>query len=771
MSHYRPVAFLLLASFMPVLIGMAQTKRSITAEDCVTVRYLNDDGAYSPLQINRQGTRLAYVVKNPNLHLNRNDIQLYVKNLVTGSQDAGNVVLVADTISQIHWAADGKRLFALTSGGAHVSVSTIDTVTGEHSVAASSSSDIKEYTIDAAGDMIVYAIEDQPGVHVNGPTAKEIAAGYRIPFQSREQTQQLQRHLFMTKRSGSGNWDEPKEISVRSPLTGQLLTGFSFTTSLRLSLSPNGKKLAFTYIISEQERLPVEWTDSLIGAQVLKDGSPPMTVLLIDLSTMQAALPFKTAWAFSIPMWAFDSGSFAIVATSPIGSSWEQSDARDHQDIVGSAHLFWIEPDSGKIEEVTSHVGDILHGPLWWGPKGDMLVETEGNAVTRLLHDGTGWRSAATFRSPPVDGSPYTPVVSDGASIIREREGPAAPPELVRYRLDQPEVTSFAKLDPQFDLLTLAPAKHVEWETSTGYKVSGLLMLPPDYSDDQAYPLVIQAYHQFEKFFCDSGEGHWPSLVPQPLANAGILYLIRTSHDDGYKKEDLDHQPSQYPGGIGEAALQMDIWDSAIKAFSSRGWVDPKHVGIIGFSRTGWYTEFALTHSEAHYAAATVTDNVTYSLGSYFLFHLQRQIRGDDAMYGGPPYGATLKNWLKYSPAFNLEKIHTPVLMEEMGYGVAYDSELAPPVNLTSHYELFTGLNRLNKPVELYYYPLEDHTPDHPQGRLASLQRNVDWYRFWLQGYERPNPEDADQYKRWEALRDLQSKAGNDVNSAGSLPQ
>jgi hypothetical protein len=55
----------------------------------------------------------------------------------------------------------------------------------------------------------------------------------------------------------------------------------------------------------------------------------------------------------------------------------------------------------------------------------------------------------------------------------------------------------------------------------------------------------------------------------------------------------------------------------------------------------------------------------------------------------------------------------------------------------------------------LYYYPNEQHQPDHPQARLANLQRNLDWYRFWLQGYERPNPEDPDQYKRWEHLREL----------------
>jgi hypothetical protein len=130
-------------------------------------------------------------------------------------------------------------------------------------------------------------------------------------------------------------------------------------------------------------------------------------------------------------------------------------------------------------------------------------------------------------------------------------------------------------------------------------------------------------------------------------------------------------------------------------------------------------------------------------------------------MYGGPPYGKTLENWQRYSISFNLDKVHTPLLMEEMGLGVHDDRQNLIPRDLAIHYEISKGLIRLGKPVEMYYYPDEGHQPDHPKARLESLQRNLDWYRFWLQGYERPDPEDPDQYKRWEhlkALRDADSE-------------
>jgi dipeptidyl aminopeptidase/acylaminoacyl peptidase len=736
------------------LTGAAQTKRTITVRDCVTARYLNDDGLYSPLQINRQSTRIAYAVKAPNLEANRNEIQLYVKSLSTKSESPVKRILVADTISQIHWAGDDEHVFILTNEGPHVVVANVDVASGERNIVAKGDSDIKEFSVDAAGDTVVFATDEPEGAMFDKPTTQQMAQGYRILFQSPDRTHLwIRRRLFLTRRSPSGTWSQPQAITISSAFSAKKLTSFAFTPDLRLSISPDGKELVFTYLIDED--LPRDWARSMIGGLGIKMGVPAMTVLLIDLSTMQASLPFKTAWAYSLPLWSADSKSFVIAATPPVGSSWDQTDIREHQDEDGATRLFWVEPGSGKIEEVARHVKDSLHAPLWWGPTGEILVQLDDSTISRLSHSGGVWHEVGRFHIPWGQGSHSQYLVSDGVNFIEERDGPAIPPELLWYDAGTQQLTVAEKLDPQFDTLTIAPMKRVEWKTSTGYTINGMLLLPPAYSEKQAYPLVIQAYHEEEKFVCDYGEGHWPSLVPQPLADAGILYLIRTGGDE-FKKEDLDHRPKQYPGGIGEAALQMDIWDSAVRVFALRGWVDPHRVGIIGFSRTGWYTEFILSHSKIHYAAATDTDNVTYSLGTYWLFHSKGIIQSFDAMYGGNPYGADLKNWEDYSATFNIDKIHTPILMEEMGYGIPYDNEEAPPLNLSTHFDFFTGLNRLNKPVELYYYPMEEHTPDHPLARLYSLQRNVDWYRFWLQNYERPNPEDPQQYERWEHLQVLQ---------------
>jgi hypothetical protein len=303
----------------------------------------------------------------------------------------------------------------------------------------------------------------------------------------------------------------------------------------------------------------------------------------------------------------------------------------------------------------------------------------------------------------------------------------------------------------------MAAVREVHWKTSTGYPVTGLLLLPTHYDPAKQYPLVIATKFTRGEFACDSGAFHSPSFAPQPIANAGMMYLMRYTPAGEDLAAEKSFYPKGYPGGVAEAAFYMDLWDSAVDSLAAQDLINLDKLGIIGFSRTGWHTEYILAHSRHHYRAATVADNVQYSLNEYWLSFSHSFGPSAEEIYGGPPYGDTFKNWMKYSISFNLENFHTPVLMESNGYGAVPD-RASVPWGIAFTAEVFTGLTRLNKPVELYFYPDEQHQPDHPQARLASEQRNVDWYRFWLLGAEREHhPEDPDLYKRWNHLKALEA--------------
>ena len=112
-----------------------------------------------------------------------------------------------------------------------------------------------------------------------------------------------------------------------------------------------------------------------------------------------------------------------------------------------------------------------------------------------------------------------------------------------------------------------------------------------------------------------------------------------------------------------------------------------------------------------------------------------------DAFFGGPPFGEEYANYKKLSPGLNANQVNAPLLRE-------YGSDVG-----VQSLEFYMALRRLGKPVEQFIYPGAPHIFDLPSYREASMQRNLDWFRFWLQDYEDPSLVKREQYERWRAMR------------------
>src|SRR3546814_6007431 len=48
--------------------------------------------------------------------------------------------------------------------------------------------------------------------------------------------------------------------------------------------------------------------------------------------------------------------------------------------------------------------------------------------------------------------------------------------------------------------------------------------------------------------------------------------------------------------------------------------------------------------------------------------------------------------------------------------------------------------------ADLYVFPHEPHIKFQPRHKLAVYQRNLDWFRFWLQDYEDPDPARSEEH-------------------------
>jgi dipeptidyl aminopeptidase/acylaminoacyl peptidase len=736
------------------LAGLARAqKRAIVPSDCLNIHYVDRDS----VSLSLDSSLLAYIVKAPGGDSDSDLRHLYV--MEPRKPDSAREVIAGDKISEVKWLPDGKRVLMLMNQKEVTSVVDVDVLTGHVTAITHTERDVLEYSSDSAGTSVVFTT---PNLDVGKQEpittdSDELQNGYRIsfdkPLRASQQTINL---LYRTSLKATGEWTTPAPIIFQDPYNGNQAAGMP---GLRyLSLSPDGRKLLFTY---SSGQLP----DTLRKSAMWRYG----TTVLYDFQSEKITLPMPLSGSvWSIPLWSRDGQSFIAVAKPPVNSSWERRDIADHRTEGADVDVFWISLDSGEIQEVFAHAPDDHKGPLAWLENGDVILQTSARTVTRFHREGGEWKQISNAEIPITNYYRFSIqdlATSDGTLFVGTYQTPGIPQDVFSFVSTQNKLQVVTKLNPQFEELKIAPFEKIDWKTSTGFSASGFLFMPPDYVPGRRYPLVIQTKGNQGWFSCDSGSVGGPSFQPEPLADAGMMYLVRYTPDDWKQADEIAQYPKQYPGGLGEAAHLMDVWERAIESLDKRGLIDSAKVGIIGFSRTGWEVEFDLVHSKVKFAAATATDNITYSLGEYWLRPDAQLISEYDAMYGGPPYGKTVKNWLDYSISFNMDKIHTPLLMELSGYGAQDDVPGMIPEALAADYEVFTGLSRLGKPVEFYYYPNSNHTMDVGQGHVANLNRNYDWYRFWLQGYEDPAPSKREQYQRWEHLRELRDA---DQKAAGS---
>lgn len=291
--------------------------------------------------------------------------------------------------------------------------------------------------------------------------------------------------------------------------------------------------------------------------------------------------------------------------------------------------------------------------------------------------------------------------------------------------------------NPQLTTIALGEATVYHWKDAGGRAWTGGLYKPANYVAGQRYPLIIQTHGFPAKEFHPSGM-YPTAFAARALAASGMIVLQTPVMS---VLDTTREGPSNVAG-----------YEAAVSELASQGLVDPRRVGIIGFSRTVYHVLEALTTSRLRFAAASVTDGVDFGYWQYLAFVDEVQdVEAHDAgaVIGARPFGIGLQMWLKRSPEFNLQKVNTPLQVVALGRW-----------SLLYMWEPYAALRFLGKPVDLTVLNSDEHVLTNPGVRLASQGGSVDWFRFWLQGYESSDRTKAPEYRRWENLCALQ-KAEN----------
>jgi dipeptidyl aminopeptidase/acylaminoacyl peptidase len=109
----------------------------------------------------------------------------------------------------------------------------------------------------------------------------------------------------------------------------------------------------------------------------------------------------------------------------------------------------------------------------------------------------------------------------------------------------------------------------------------------------------------------------------------------------------------------------------------------------------------------------------------------------------------TPEQWRRLSPAYNVDRMHTPLLLQ------------MPEQEYWSALDYFVPLANSATPTDFYVFPHEPHIKVQPRHKLAAYERNLDWFRFWLQDHVDEDPLKAGQYQNWRAAQARQRQKSN----------
>jgi len=728
--------------------------------------YAGENSAQS-VQFSPDGSYLAAITERGRLDLNRPADTLHIyrtKDLLSFLRRSGVVQPPAPhwsfdrstdqdgpIISNWRWLTDSTGVAFLERGAhgrnrlmlADLTHKTLRALSPEDAI-------IKGYAICDATNY-VYATEDPAALQKSAMETKApaiAATGRPLMDLLYPASQDVRLASLLTDRSELWAVVGGKHFRVRDKATAQAVV--LFTTGLRnLALSPDGRSLVTALAVEE---IPVAWELRYPPPYKsfpyrLRSGKQDLSTLTgdqlvsryvrIDLLTGAIAPvsdgPTSDAagwWTNAMPTWSKDGEFIALPNAFVVNNTQTQAQACVAVVSRRSTGGYCVEPIKGPSDAGSYENYQTVEDIRFEGVDGRKLsVRYDRNGEpgrTQYDQDASGaWVVATQVQG--ADG--YT--AGDLSVVVRQ--GLNDPPVLVAT--DSTTQVSRVVWDPNAQLkkVELGEATIYRWKDTGGRDWKGGLFRPVAYEAGRRYPLVIQTHGFSENSFNPSGVLP-TAFAARALASAGLVVL----------------QVQDCPVVLTpvEGPCNVDGYKAAVRQLVEEGLVDPARIGIIGFSRSCFYVMEALTTSDLQIKAASITDGIMVGYLQYLnLVDLSKNAVANEfnEMIGAPPFAKGMERWLERAPLLNMHKVSAALQVVVIGrYGLTY------------MWEPYAAMRYLHKPVDLILLNNSEHVLSNPSARMASQGGTVDWFRFWLQNYEDPDPAKAEQYQRWRELRKLQ---------------
>jgi dipeptidyl aminopeptidase/acylaminoacyl peptidase len=326
--------------------------------------------------------------------------------------------------------------------------------------------------------------------------------------------------------------------------------------------------------------------------------------------------------------------------------------------------------------------------------------------------------------------------------MVFVRQTQQSPPAI--YLADGAAGSARLLVDPNAALRELAwpKSERITWRSTDGTAVEGWLYLPADQPVGQKSPLLV-VVHGGPSFAVGNNFQPFASISRSSEPNLGFWpYPFWLFPQEGYAVLVPNYRGTR---GYGAAfAHPTGIWKepaedvvTGIDHLIAAGRVDPDRVGLMGHSHGCQLGANIMAHNR-RFAAGSFAEIDVNEISRYGQLGEWLVMRNGEHYYGGPPY-TNLDRYVAASPLFHFAGLKTPTLLE---YGAQSQ--------VMGGLEFRRALSRNGVPHEMIVYPGTGHNHTNPTLERESLERNLDWFNYWILGRKDPAPAKAAQYLRWE---------------------
>jgi len=399
----------------------------------------------------------------------------------------------------------------------------------------------------------------------------------------------------------------------------------------------------------------------------------------------------------AVPRWAPDGKSIVFIGgiMSDEGST--------------GGEIYQVPAEGGPARSLTPAMKSSA-SHLTWPRASKQLYFVEhydGGSAISQLDPATGqterlWRGDETVL-PPFDDSGVA-LSADGKSAAVVRSSWKQAPEVWAGRLgDWRQITHENSAHKPL----WGEAKSLHW-SSDGFQVQGWLIYPRDFNASRQYPMVV-AIHGGP---ASSLKPAWPrpGFNPVLLSQQGYFVFMPNARGSYGQGEQFTLANVKDFGG-GDLRDILAGVDEALKQAP----IDPKRLGVTGWSYGGFMTMWTVTQTgrfQAAVAGAGIANWKSYygenSIDQWMLPYFGASVYDDPAVYA------------KSSPIDFIKQVKTPTLV------VVGDRDgECPPAQ---SYEFWHALKTLGVKTQLVIYPNEGHMFHKPEHQKDVLARMIGWF-------------------------------------------